>query len=284
MERQRRRFFRGAGGLLAAAAAAILMFNTNIGDRLLRTVTPPVAQVIAVNGQPSTDTQLAFSPGQELWASDVVTTADGDRTRPSRLVVQMASGATLRLDSGTRLLMQSKSELKLESGTVYVDSRGAKIELQTDWGMVTNVGTRYEVRVAPDNSWLRVRVREGAVQIADSQAKLQTVSAGEELTATADGSVVNKLSPCGPEWQWAVETRLENPFDVEEPLLLDALEWAAAEGGWQLEFASQALARANAATTVFGKIGNSSLEDLLHNWTRSSNLNYSIEACVLRIE
>ncbi len=289
MERQKRRFTRLAGGLLAAAAAAILVLNTGVGDSLWRSVAPPVAQIATVTGKAVTSQvmiveQNLHSPGDKLWAKDIVATASDNDTLPVRMVLQMASGASVRLDAGTRLLMQSSSALKLESGTVYVDSQGAKIELQTDWGMVTNVGTRYEVSVAPDKSWLRVRVREGAVQLADSQAKLQTISAGEELMTTADEPIVNKLSPCGPEWQWTQDTRLRAPFNVEEPLLHDALSWAAAEGGWELKFASRALAANIASTTVFGDIKDGSLEEALQVWTRSSNLSYRIEECVLHIE
>jgi len=270
---RRRRLYlvRGVGGFLAAAAAVLLALNTN---NLQRTFTQPIAEVVAAAGRAD-----ELEPGTGLWAGDVVETGlEKPEARP-RLALQMASEASVRIDAETRLQIVSLSDLRLERGAVYVDSQGSTLEIRTVLGTITNVGTQFEVRLAPDNSKVRIRVRQGEVSLVDNQGTPHRVHADQELTANVDGTMEKqKVSSCDPVWDWVRSVR--SPFDGST--IQELLSWAAAEGGWKQGGRLDAV---TAAVKVHGdNITDLSLEDVLGIWLPSSGLSFGIEDCVLVVE
>ncbi len=265
---------RGVGGFLAAAAAVLLALNTNFTDNLRRSFTQPVAEVVAAMGRTN---ELEYAT--KLWTGDFAETRVEGAAGPQRLALKMASEASVRLDVDTRLMMMSPSELQLERGAVYVDSQGSTLEVRTALGVITNIGTQFEVRLAPDNSNVRIRVREGEVSLLDNRGQSHRVRTDEELIATAEGTVEqNQLSSCDPVWEWVRTVR--NPF--EGTTIRELLTWAAAESGWKL---GGRLDATTAAVKVHGDdITGLSLEDVLGIWLPSSGLSFEIENCVLVVE
>ena len=223
-EKQRARIYRAGGTILALAAAVILALNAGLG-RLWQRLSLPAARVVAVAGAAD-----GLSPGAKLWPGDAVRTAPADEA-PARVALALESGAFLRIDAGSRLRLASNSAFELSRGAVYLDSQGSTVEIRTGLGVVTNIGTQFEVRLAPDETDLRVRVRSGRVSFENPAGKTYRVDAGNELVAGTDGTIRQTASPsCGSSWEWILA--LSRPFSGET--VEEVLEWVANEAGWQL--------------------------------------------------
>jgi hypothetical protein len=170
-----------------------------------------------------------------------------------RVRLTHTSGVELRVDEDTRITFVDPVKVRLERGAVYVEThRGvnagwaAHLTIMTAYGEISHVGTRFEVRVTADR--LRVRVRDGATVFRALTGAATTVTAGEELDYRRGVvSVSSGVSPAGEAWRWIESTG--PAFQIEGCNLLETLEWFAHEGGFALEFSSDA-ARARAATVV----------------------------------
>ncbi|HYI11768.1 MAG TPA: FecR family protein [Thermoanaerobaculia bacterium] len=105
-------------------------------------------------------------------------------------------GATLRLDTNTRVIVAG-DVATLERGAIYYSSERStkRIRINTPLGDVRDVGTQFEVRL--DSETLRVRVREGVVELRGT-----TAGAGTQLTATATTLTQQRIPIYGDTWSW----------------------------------------------------------------------------------
>jgi ferric-dicitrate binding protein FerR (iron transport regulator) len=199
-------------------------------------------------------------PGSGQWSrigiggsvpagSTVSTPAEG------RAALRLDGGASLRMDSGTRLRLASASEVLLEQGGVYVDTgavhRGeAAVEVRTPFGNARDLGTQFEVRLAPRA--LRVRVREGTVVLSRG-SRAEAAGAGAELAVDADGGLVRRSVPVhGPEWDWVVS--VAPGFEVEGRSLEAFLSWVSRETGLLLQLQDEEVVRAAEEIDLHGSI------------------------------
>jgi ferric-dicitrate binding protein FerR (iron transport regulator) len=201
-----------------------------------------------------------------------------------RAAVRLDSGHALRLDAGTRLRLDTDSVLTLERGAVYIDSQlspsGAAVEVRTHLGVATDVGTRFEVRLA--ESQLRVRVREGLVNV-ERDGRTHAASAGIELTLDAAGSVERRSTPVyGPSWQWSVE--IAPVFDIEGRSLRELLDWVSRETGWRLRFTNPAVASGVATVSLSGSVAGLTPTEALATVLPTSGLSHRVVDGVLIIE
>jgi len=173
--------------------------------------------------------------GAEVFGGQVLETADG-----ARASFTMADGVSVRLDGGTRLTLTSAHSFDLERGAVYLDvppgaGRGERYEVHTALGVTQDVATQFEVRLVagPKESKLRVRVREGKVELQHGQEKL-AAEAGVELSASKTGPVTKGLLIAGDSsWDWV--GTVAPPFALEGKSARQFLDWACREGGWTLK-------------------------------------------------
>jgi ferric-dicitrate binding protein FerR (iron transport regulator) len=182
----RRRRTRWIGSAAAVAAAVV----TIVVLRMMPSTPQPQAapqRVVVAGGQTN---------GAVIYANDVYEIANGN-------TASLAWGdAILRLDSGTRVRIASASELSLERGAIYVDSKHSGVVIRTPIGSVRDIGTQFEVRLAADR--MRVRVREGRVNLQHGGAT-HSAAAGMELDADARGGVTeHSIAKSGAEWEWVV--------------------------------------------------------------------------------
>jgi ferric-dicitrate binding protein FerR (iron transport regulator) len=174
--------------------------------------------------------------GDELAAGSVIETG----TR-GRAALRLPSGHSVRLDRETRLVLASASELRVERGAVYVDSGRpgedeGTVAVHTPFGVAHEIGTQYEVRVTEHT--LRVRVREGAVDLEYSE-KTETVVAGSEVELDVSGELRREAIPVyGEEWSWVLE--IAPPFEIEGRSLAEVLDWAARETGLRVLYSDAA--------------------------------------------
>ncbi len=219
-----------------------------------------------------------FQIGDRIREGDGVDTTSGGLA-----ALRLGSGASVRVDRGTRLRLMSDGAMVLDEGAVYVDSgdgpAARPLEVRTRLGVARDIGTRFEVRL--DGSSLRVRVRDGLVRLSQSRESHEA-SPGDELTLDGDGAVVRRTVPVhGPEWDWAAA--LARPFDLEGRSLRDFLNWIAEENGWQLQYADGAVEEKAVTTILHGSIQGLTPDEALSAVLPASGVGYLLEDGVLRI-
>lgn len=223
---------------LAASLAAVsigggLLVGLGPGSQL-----PAVASAGIIQGDvrvlPPTEAgwrPLDRSTGPLVAGTRVQATATG------RVALVLPGELSLRVDAATELTLHSARELELVRGTIYIDSgqRAAAepISVTTGFGVVSDIGTQFEV-TATDAS-LRIRVREGAVRVDGGPVDVAVLGrAGEQLSLGADGLDRDPFSPFDAEWTW-VETLADTPA-VEGRSLMFFLDWVARETGRPVRF------------------------------------------------
>ncbi len=277
--RQRNRFRRGA--LLALAAMLLLLLGGGLWRWWLLPSGLPVATVERVAGGVTFFVDggagTVAQGGVELVAGTLIETAAAAQT-VAHTALRLAAGGSLRLAAGSRLRLLSATEFELERGAVYLDSAvaGAAFEVRTALGTARDIGTQFEVRLMASTRSLRIRVREGRVELELADDR-HTAAAGEQLAVLADGSVVRGSVPTfGPTWNWVV---VAGPgYEIEGRSLAEVLAWVAREGGWQLHYADQALAELAAEIQIYGPPVGENLQEAVISALTGSGLSYQLEA------
>lgn len=215
--------------------------------------------------------------GRELVGGARLQTLESDAA--PRLSVRLTGGQSVRLDAGTRLRLVSATLLELERGAVYVDSPPGtgSLEVRTGLGNVRDIGTQFEVRV---NGGLRVRVREGSVEVERGEAHLSAV-AGEELTVGSDGSIDRRaIAGWAEAWDWVVAAA--PPF--EGGSFEAYLDWLSRETGWRVRFADDELARSVSGMPLKGKITHLAADESVHVVLPAYGFEYRLAEGVLTVE
>jgi len=263
---KRRRRTRVVGGLLAAAAVLLLAVGVGVWRFPAPSPAGPVAMLETVSGElwaledPTDPAAEAtrLEVGAELPAGATLETRRGEA---SRAVLRLADGASVRLDTATRLNLLSANELELTNGAVYLDSgsQGEALEVHTPLGIARDVGTRFEVRLDGGEAPLLVRVREGLVLL-ESGGEEHEARAGVELAVAGDGEVTLSEMPLhGEIWDWTLA--ILPAFDAEGRSLHEFLTWAARESGVELRYAESDLVEKTRGVTLHGSIAGLALED-----------------------
>jgi ferric-dicitrate binding protein FerR (iron transport regulator) len=273
-------------GALAAAALVLIALRLAVSDRPavpeprleLATVEVLSGAVRLVSSSDPASEPTLFRIGDRIREGDGVDTTSG-----GLVGLRLTTGASVRVDRGTRLRLMSHGAMFLDEGAVYVDSGdrpdARSIEVRTTLGVARDIGTKFEVRL--NGSSLRVRVRDGLVRLSQSRESHEA-SPGDELTLDGDGSVVRRTVPLhGPEWHWAAA--LARPFDLEGRSLRDFLNWIAEENGWQLQYADGAVEEKAVTTILHGSIQGLTPDEALSAVLPASGVGYLLKDGVLRI-
>lgn len=193
---------------------------------------------------------------QPLPAGSLLTTEAGS-DRWGRLALRMAGGASVRLDTGTRVRLVSATVIELNRGAVYVDTgakqdRREEVAIRTSAGLFQGIGTQFEVRAEGDGDSTRLRVREGSVRLDRVDGSVLT-NRGEELVLQGDGILLRRQSAAyGPEWDWVLKTA--PMLDIEGVKLRTFLDWVAREMGWRVEFADEETTSLSDSIVLHGSI------------------------------
>ena len=273
--RQRRRVF------AVAASIAILAIGIGAVLRLLpNTLLPPIATTAVVHGDVATFSPVSGTwvpvtePGHELGAGDRLRTESAGRT-----AFTLGNDISVRLDSASELMLTSESELELIAGIVYVDSGpgdlAGAVEIETAHGVIQDIGTQFEV--ATMNEGLRVRVREGRVQLFQfEQEPAFEGKAGEEFRVDLSGSIrQDSFSPYDPAWSWA-EALAASP-DVEGMPVLEFLNWVARETGREIQFEGRNVQLAAGSAILHGSAQNLTPLEALEVMLATTNFVYSLD-------
>jgi hypothetical protein len=233
---RRIRFARMATLSLAAAAVLVMSVVTWRRD------TAPAPEVIVAthNGAP-------LRLGSALKTDSVTRTA-----------LRLASGIELRLDVNSEIAFADASTISLVRGALFVDTGSAtgpnrSVDIRTPLGTARDIGTRFEIRLIDARSRLvRVRVRDGIVRLTTTRGA-ENAERGNELVASESGEIARAKAPItGEEWDWV--TLAAAPFDLDGRTLADFLAWVTHEGGWELRFETEALARSASTIVISGSV------------------------------
>lgn len=271
---------------LALAATLVIALVLGLWWRVLRSPagSATVATIERVRGTVRAE-GVALETGAELAAGSEIATASGD-PEPAWVTLRLVGAQSVRLRAGSRLRLVDGSALELLEGAVYVDSavEGQSLEVRTPLGNVRDVGTQFEVRLGGGGGSLRIRVREGAVELRRG-AEIHSAVSGEEVTLDRDGALERRaITPWHDDWEWVLAAAPS--LEVEDPSLDDFLAWLSRETGWRIRFEDDALA-ASAAERKLGLLG-SSLAGLSPADTvvvvQAMGLDYRLDRGVLLIE
>jgi ferric-dicitrate binding protein FerR (iron transport regulator) len=272
--------------LLAATGCAALIASFVFALRYFQSsavVVPaePAAMIERVLGPFRSSEGLLLQPGHSLpERSEVFTGKDGFAA------LRLRTHASLRLSSSTRIRLLTQTRVQLLEGTVYVDSGkskpgpGANIEIYTDLGVIREKGTQFEVRC--DAHELRVRVREGQVEMARAQDR-EIASMGVELIASPGRAIARRSIPVfGPEWDWV--QNVSPVFHLEGSSLDEFLTWVARENGWQIWYADESLAKTAPHIVLHGSVGNLTAKAISTPVLSSCGLQFRFEDGLMVIE
>jgi ferric-dicitrate binding protein FerR (iron transport regulator) len=217
--RRRRRVRIGVAAAVAAVAASFagILLVRSQPEATIPAAAPMVAHVLTIQG-PS-----GLAAGQALRAGAQI-------DLPANGFASLEwNGATLLIDGGTHLRLESRDVATLQRGAVYYagDAAVPGVTLHTVFGDIRDVGTRFEVRLRDDA--VRVRVRDGAVEVRGTTARART-----ELVATRTGITERPVSTSGDEWAWI--ERAAPPLLLEGKTLETVLRKVAEEKGLTLEW------------------------------------------------
>jgi len=270
--------------LAATVLVAALLTALGLGWWWLGSAAGPesVARVERVEGAVSvygpgggTPLELARREGAIPTGAEVRTGTDDDV--PGRAALRLASGSSVRFDTGSRARLLSATAIELDRGAVYLDTGGPRggdavdgsgVEIRTPLGVVRDLGTQFEVRLLPTVEGgeekgektgeetlaaLRVRVREGRVDLR-WDGSTDAADAGVELLLHADGRLDrSRIASHGPGWDWVLQ--VAPGFDIEGRTVDQFLRWVARETGWEIRYADPSLARSARAITLHGAMG-----------------------------
>ncbi len=261
LERRRRRAV-----FIVAEVAVALLVAIGAGFLLrerLRVGAVAIGSVMRAEGR------VKLSDGRVAGEGSVLAAGLGLTTGPDgRAALRLNGGTSVRLDRATDLRLISARVFDLRHGAVYFDTvgrssrteaaRGSRasdaagapplIEIRTGLGLVRDVGTQFEVRIAGDR--LRVSVREGAVALA-RDGRTYTVPAGTRLGIGREGAIESGgVVPGVDEWDWVLA--VAPPFELDGRTLRDYLDWLSRETGWTVRYADSSIAVKAATVTLHG--------------------------------
>ena len=276
--RRRRVVSWSLGGLALAAAMALAVRGaTSVGPVTPTGAAFAVVEALGANARVATDARRAawLKVGDHVVIGPNPVSVDAGTA-----TFRLPGGPTVWVDRQSTLRLTAADVVVLERGAVYIDSGGTtSLEVRTPMGVVRDVGTKFEVRLTTAN--LRVRVRDGAVQVRRAQQRYDG-RPGDELVLGVSGEVIRRTIPVdGAEWAWT--TGGPTPFELEGHSLREFLEWIASENGWQLRFADAVVEDKARTTTLHGSIQGLTPEQALAAVLTTSGVEHQLEGEILSV-
>jgi ferric-dicitrate binding protein FerR (iron transport regulator) len=251
-ERTRRRW-RTMGALAAGLATAALGVWLTVSQ--LSGPGRTIATVAAVSGEVSV--RSGWRPPGAVRAGDALRESQVVTSEATGLgALSLDDGISVRFDRGTRVRLAAADRIEIERGAIYVDSgadapAARTLEVVTPAGVVTHVGTQFEVKLTAGS--VRLRVREGRVEWRSHSGRTERADVGEQLLIGSNGVVDRQSAPTyGESWDWVAAAA--PGIGIDGLPLAEFLAWAGRELGREVAYESPALASEAARITLRGSI------------------------------
>ena len=221
-----------------------------------------------------------YSEGASVHLGEVINTGPEEG-----LSLLLARSESLRIDANTQIRVDAADRFTLLAGRVYVDTgqfvyRNGGLKIDTDFGLVTDVGTQFSV--AATDTGLDVAVREGRVDVRD-ESVTYAARMGERLKLVpGQAAELAELNPHDDYWNWINE--LTPTYDMTNKSLLDFLKWAARETGRELRFETNASRMFAMRTDIHGSVDGLTPEEALEAILLTTTVRYRIEDAQIIIE
>lgn len=273
-----------------AAAASVLLVVMLVVNVLPgpTAISETVANVVKSSGSihfrgEQSDINEAMNLSEILSGQTIMTGTD------SVIGLEWGAGGSLRIGAQSQVLFRSADTIELLAGRVYFDSQPAVVgvppqgyratlNIHTDNGVLTHIGTRYMAEV--DNGRLIVSVREGRVRI-DGAYHNRTAETGKQVTLVGRAQpTVLDIATYGDNWQWV---ELAAPVvDVDRHSIHDFLLWVSRETGLDLEFENLAVEQDAQDEELRGSV-NTEPREALRQRLLTTDFRSSIDEGVLTI-
>lgn len=251
-----------------AATVVITMIFVSQPDPVPLRVAATVSRVVG-----SGPVSAEYPQGAPVHAGVIISTGPDEG-----LSLLLARSESLRIDENTRIRVDAADRFTLLAGRVYADTgqfvyRNGGLKINTEFGVVTDVGTQFSVALTERS--LDVAVREGRVDVR-SQSDSYAARMGERLTLVrGEGASVTELDSHDDYWSWVIE--LTPTFDMTNKSLLDFLKWAARETGRDLQFGSDESRMFAMRTDVHGSVDGLTPDEALEAILATTSVRYQIE-------
>jgi FecR protein len=266
------RWFLPLGGVAAAALAIlVLMQPSPVAINPIGTVSKAVQPAAASS---------RFSSGMAIFVGDSIITGDGEG-----LSLLLARRESVRIDENTELHIDARDRFTLVKGRVYADTgqfmyRDGGLEIETEFGVVTDVGTQFSV--SSRDQRFEVAVREGRVDMRNDSSTL-VVLVGQQLSMRQNMEPeFSSVDAHDDSWNWAAE--LAPDFEGKNRSLFSFLKWAARETGRELIFESDELRMLAMRADIRGQVSSLTPDEALLAMQPITTVRYRIEADKIVIE
>ena len=157
----------------------------------------------------------------------------------------------VRLSQGAKVVWQKATELQLLTGDIYVATHNdATFIVNTSFGTVTDIGTRFLVSTSPNN--IEVAVREGKVNLTSKHGITQSEAVKETMSSIIDASKntvsQHKEASASKRWQWIND--VSKGYQSNQPLVL--LRQIAQDLGVTLLINNKSLKQSLGSKTITG--------------------------------
>ena len=268
-------FFRWSlpvGGVVAAALAIFVLIQPDPVPVISIATVSKVVQPAAASSH--------YLNGTTIFAGDTISTGAGER-----LSLSLPRRESLRIDEKTEIRLDAKDRFTLISGRIYADTgqfvyRDGGLTIETEFGVVTDIGTQFSVSSREQR--LDVAVREGRVDMSNDSSTL-VVLVGQQLSMQQNMEPeFSSIDAHDGTWTWAAE--LAPDFEGQNRSLFNFLKWAARETGRDLIFESDDLRMLAMRTDIHGQVSSLTPDEALLAILPTTTVRYRIEADKIVIE
>jgi ferric-dicitrate binding protein FerR (iron transport regulator) len=196
-------------------------------------------------------------------------------------VIDLAGGGQMRLARDTVIDASEGNHFSLRAGRAYLDfpSRAAHFVLHTARGYVEHLGTQFEVVSSGDD--VRIRVREGSVQLHTPEGT-EVTDAGNELFVPESGARERRrISTYGGEWGW--DEAIAPRYDIEDRSVAEFLAWVARETGRHVDFVDDRSRDVAVQTRLHGSIRKLEPLEALTRVLETTSLRAELHADAIRV-
>ncbi len=269
--------------LASAACFVVTVASVNLLRDTHTAPVPGAARVAFLTGDSyinSGEKKQPLRRDASLYSGQTINTA-----KNAGVALNLGKNQSLRVGQTTQLRIISAREFELIRGKIYFDSGNEDntmpINIHTDFGVVSDIGTQFEVQFAPTD--MRMRVREGEIEFdAKKDGADKTIGATQDVQLTADGKTnISKIAPDSIEWRWA--TALAPIHQLEGYDLDQYLKILVRENGWSLQYESPDLENYAKSSSLNGSIKGMSSEQALAAVTAISEVGFDLNNRTLTI-
>jgi ferric-dicitrate binding protein FerR (iron transport regulator) len=268
--------------IFTATIAASLLFVTALWLSVasFKPQVEPVAIVENAVGR-----TLIQEPGSHtrnlIFRKSIVFTNTVVETDPeARVLLRIFGGVQLRMNPSSRIHFKSDSVLVLERGVVDLNTGKTHRHfiVSTSFGNVTDIGTRFQVRL--NDNRIEIRVHEGAVSLDQNGKLTRAIPAGNRLIASANGEVlVSKFDP----FESDEFDQMTADFNLEGRTLMEFLQWICKQNGWKLKFSDPRIEKNEGPVVLHGSITALTPQQMLAAVLPVCGLNYHLKDGILTI-